>query len=195
MVRFDQSKGFRFASHEMLSNRDATADAPHSALEFLDEGVRLTTVEPKAGDLTLMKNQESDGIAAFLTRSVRGGADSGQIAESVAATCRAFDNALTPIIGQRGVAALYKRSLHVTGLTHAWLAGAQEGAPHSMDVATLTSRLAQQTSADAAAGGALLLQTFYDLLTTLVGPSLTEQLLRSVWATFLSGPSAQDTTP
>ena len=142
-----------------------------------------------------MKSQENDGVAAFLTRRVRDGADSRQIAEAIAATCLAIDGALSPIIGHRGVAALYKRSLHVTARTHAWLAGAQEGPPGSMDVPTLTPLLAQQTSAEAAAAGALLLQTFYDLLATLVGPSLTERLLHSVWATFLSGPSAQDTTP
>ena len=142
-----------------------------------------------------MKSQENDGVAAFLARRARDGADSRQIAEAIAATYLAIDSALTPVIGHRGVAALYKRSLHVTARTHAWLAGAQDDPLSSMDVPTLTPLLAQQTSAEAAAAGALLLQTFYDLLATLIGPSLTERLLRSVWATFLSGPSAEDTTP
>ena len=39
------------------------------------------------------------------------------------------------------------------------------------------------------------LQTFHELLATLVGPSLTERLLRSVWADSSSGPPAQDTSP
>jgi len=142
-----------------------------------------------------MKSQENDGVAAFFTHCVTSGADSRRIAESIAASCRAIEISLTPIIGQRGVAALYKRSLHLTTRTHPWLAGAQESVSDSVDVASLTSLLAKQTSAEAAAAGARLLQTFHDLLATLVGPSLTEQLLRSVWANFLSGPSAQDTTP
>jgi hypothetical protein len=141
-----------------------------------------------------MTSHESNGVA-FPTRLARDGADSGQVAESIAATCRAVDDALAPIIGQGGVAALFRRSLHLTGQTHPWLAGAEEGVPNAMDVVTLTSRLARQTSAEAAAAGALLLRTFYDLLTTLVGPSLTERLLRPVWVNFLSGPSAQDTKP
>ena len=44
-------------------------------------------------------------------------------------------------------------------------------------------------------GGGALLQTFYELLASLVGPSLTERLLRSVWAHSSSGPPAQDTSP
>lgn len=150
---------------------------------------RRSTIE------SLMERQENDGVAAYLARSVRGGADSRQIAELIATSCHAIDSALAPIVGQRGVAALYKRSLHLAGRTHVWLASAQEGVPSSMDIAALTSLLAQRSSAEAATAGGLLLQTFHNLLTTLVGPSLTEQLLRSVWATFLSGSSAQDTTP
>lgn len=142
-----------------------------------------------------MESQENDAVAAYLAHSVKRGADSRQIAELVVTSCQAIDGALAPIIGQRGVAALYKRSLHLAGRTHVWLASAQQGVPSAMDLAALASLLAQRSSAEAATAGGLLLQTFHDLLTTLVGPSLTEQLLRSVWATFLSGPSAQDTTP
>jgi len=136
------------------------------------------------------ETRESNGIAAFLARKVGAGADSGELAETIAATCRGIDDALAPIIGRRGVAALYKRSVHLSSRTYSWLAaGTEEGVATSMDVASLTSLLARQTSADAAAAGTLLLQTFHTLLTTLVGPSLTERLLRSVWAPFLSGTS------
>ncbi len=64
-----------------------------------------------------------------------------------------------------------------------------------MDLAALKTVLAQQSSADATSGGDALLKTFVELLTTLVGPSLAERLLRSVWANSLSGPPAQDTSP
>ena len=142
-----------------------------------------------------MYRQENDGVASFFANFVRSGADSMQIAESIGASCRAIETALAPIIGQRGVAALFKRCLHLTARAHTWLLDVQDGVQDSMDLATLTSLLSKQTSAEAAAAGALLLQTFHDLLATLVGPSLTEQLLRSVWATFLIGPTSQDTTP
>jgi hypothetical protein len=142
-----------------------------------------------------MQRQESDGIAAYLARTAGTAADSGQLAETVAATCLAIDEALSPIIGHRGVAALYRRSVHLASQTYPWLADAHQGAPLALEVAPLSAVLARRTSADAIAGGTLLLQTFHKLLTTLIGPSLTERLLRSVWADFLSGPSAQDTTP
>jgi hypothetical protein len=91
------------------------------------------------------------------------------------------------------VAALYKRSVHLTSQTHPWLAGTHEGITTATDVASLTSLFARQTSAEAAAAGTLMLQTFCGLLSALIGPSLTERLLRPVWATFLSGSSAPDT--
>jgi hypothetical protein len=142
-----------------------------------------------------MRSQESDGIAGYLANRVETGADSAQLAEVIAATCRAIDHALAPIIGPRGVAALYRRSVHLASQTYPWLAKAHQGAPVTLELAPLSAVLARQTSTEAVAAGALLLQTFRDVLTTLVGPSLAERLLRSVWATFLSGPPAQDTTP
>jgi hypothetical protein len=104
------------------------------------------------------------------------------------------DEALTPIIGQRGVAALYRRSLYLSGAVHPWLSNTYEGVQPGMDLGALRSVLALQSSAAVADAGSHLLQTFYDLVATLIGPSLTARLLRSVWATSLSGPPAQDTS-
>ena len=148
---------------------------------------------PTTGALP-MQSQESDGIAAFLSVAASDGASSGQIAGLVASAFEGIDQALTPIVGRRGVAALYKRAMHLAGRTHSWLAVPMEGVPTAMDVAALTGALEEQTAADAAAAGTLLLQTFHELLTTLVGPSLTERLLRPVWTASLSGPSTTDTT-
>jgi hypothetical protein len=120
------------------------------------------------------------------------GADSAQIADAVALTWSEIDAALTPVIGQRGVAALYIRSLYLVRSAHPWLASADDGAQTAIDLARLKSVLAQQSSSDAAAGGGALLQTFYDLLASLVGRSLTERMLRSIWAKFSSGPTAKD---
>ena len=74
------------------------------------------------------------------------------------------------------------------------MAGTHEGVQTDMDLAALKSVFRQQSSANAAGGGSALFQTFYELLASLIGPSLTERLLRSVWATSSSGPSAQDNT-
>ncbi len=137
-------------------------------------------------------SQEGPQIAATLVSRVGHGADAAQIADVVIAVWQQIDGALTPILGQQGVAALYKRSVYLAGPAYPWLAGMHEGIKTTMDLATLKSVLVRQSSAAAAAGGGFLLQTFYELLTSLVGLSLTERLLRSVWANSLSGPSAQD---
>lgn len=140
-----------------------------------------------------MHSNESDGIAVFLTGAVSDGTSSSRVAEAVASAFQGIDQALAPIIGTRGVAALYKRTVHLAGRTHSWLTATMEGVPTAMDVDALKAALEVQTAAIAAAAGTLLLQTFRELLTALIGPLLTEQLLRPVWATFLSGPSAKDT--
>ncbi|HWU70347.1 MAG TPA: hypothetical protein VN017_03210 [Pseudoxanthomonas sp.] len=118
-----------------------------------------------------------------------------QIADAIVSALQEIEAVLSPIIGQRGVAMLYKRSLYLMGPAHAWLAGVHEGIQSTVDLAALKSAFEQQSSANAAAAGDAFLQTFHDLLSSLIGPSLTERLLRPVWAPFSSGPPAQDTPP
>lgn len=142
-----------------------------------------------------MESPESHRIATTLADRVENGANAAQIADAIVSAWQEIETVLSPIVGQRGVAMLYKRSLYLIGPAHPWLAGMQEGVQTAVDLAALKSVFAQQSSTDAAAAGVALLQTFYDLLASLVGPALTEQLLRPVWAHFPSGPTAQDTSP
>jgi hypothetical protein len=142
-----------------------------------------------------MNNQPIDLVTAFLAEGTRSGASSDEIAELTAVACKGIDAALTRIVGRLGVAALLNRSLHLAARVHGWMAALTEGNPSTVDAIALKSALAQQTSAEAAASSVLFLTTFNDQLIKLIGASLAERLLRSVWVTFLSGPSAQDTTP
>lgn len=61
-----------------------------------------------------------------------------------------------------------------------------------MDPVALTSALVEQNEADALFFGETLLTTLYELLTTLIGPSLTARLLRSVWEPSLSDTPLQE---
>lgn len=140
-----------------------------------------------------MSSQQRDRIAAFLEGGVSAGASSEEVAALVATTFLGLEQALAPIVGQRGMAALYKRSLHLSRPLHPWLPANAQGSESGMDVAALTTALSKRTSAEAASAGTQLLDSFRALLTTLIGESLTERLLRPVWATLLSGPSARDT--
>ncbi len=137
---------------------------------------------------------DRDRITAFLEGTVSSGASSQEVAEAVITAFGGIEYELMPIVGQRGVAALYKRAVHLARPSHPWLPPAAEGIAATMDLAALRTALAQQRAADAAAAGARLLQTFYGLLSSLIGPSLTERLLRAVWATFLGEPPARDNT-
>lgn len=142
-----------------------------------------------------MDSTESPRGAAPPSRGAVEPVDAAQAADAMVATCQKIDAALIPIIGHRGVAALYGRSLHLVAATHPWLAAAHAGVEAPMDLAVLKSVLARQSGAGAAAGGRALVRTFLDLLATLIGRSLTERLLLSVWEDLLSGPAAQDISP
>lgn len=136
----------------------------------------------------LLDGKASRQIAASVAARAGVAATAAQIADTTVAAWQAIDSALAPIIGQRGVAALYKRSLHLNRPLRPCLNAAIETTEALLGLAALKSVLAQQSAIEAAAIGAELLQTFHELLTTLVGPSLTERLLRSVWIEFLSAP-------
>lgn len=134
-------------------------------------------------------------IGVTLAEQASEGADAPRIADHVVAVWRQVEEALTPIIGQRGVAALYGRSLYLTATDHPWLARLQEVDAPAVDIAALHAALVQREPADAAAGGGALLQTFHELLASLVGPSLTGRLLAAAWELPTSGSSAQGKSP
>ena len=101
--------------------------------------------------------------------------------------------ALSPVIGRLGVAALYDRSVRLSSLRFVWLAelGAASQAP--VDLELLRAVLVRQSNEQVLACAAMLRQSFNDLLTSLVGASLTERLLSSVEILEGGGESAQDT--
>ena len=142
-----------------------------------------------------MESQESDLTAAFWAFRTEPGGDAARIAEAVVSTWQDIDAALGPVIGKGGVAALYGRSLHLSASSHPWLAGLHDGDGSSMDLAVLQSALAQQDGAVAVAGGLAILQTFNELLASLVGASLSDRLLRSVWTRFSIAPNAHNPLP
>ncbi|WLH69927.1 hypothetical protein [Pseudomonas sp. FP2309] len=140
-------------------------------------------------------SEESRQIVASLAQSVGLKADTASIAEAIVAKLQAMDAALTPIIGQQGVVALFRRSLHLCISANPRLSGTYDSLPASMDVTALKSVLVEQQDTEALFFGEVLLTTFYELLTTLIGPSLTASLLRGVWETSLSDTPSQENSP
>ena len=141
-----------------------------------------------------LKSQEDRRWPAPLADLVSDGANAEQVADAIVAIWLEIEQALQPIIGRRGVAALYNRSLHLTAVAYPWLAIDQPAVPAAVDPSGLRAALVQQTVAEAAVGGSALLQTFHELLASLVGASLTDRLLRSVWTPSSPGSPAQDTS-
>ena len=121
--------------------------------------------------------------------------DSAAIAAAAVSTWGEIAAALSTIIGHGGVVALYQRSLHLTRADYPWLSAADESELRVNGFAALGTALAQQTSLDAAAAQAALMHTFRDLLLSLIGSSLTERLLGSVWDPPSGGHAGQDTVP
>ena len=99
------------------------------------------------------------------------------IADGVYERFRQVHAVLAPVIGHRGVVALYERSRHLSSRAYPWLAAPKEGFRGGMDLEGLRLLLAQQDSETAAAGAGLLLKSFHELLAGLVGVTLTSQLL------------------
>lgn len=141
-------------------------------------------------------DSQDDRIALAVAQRAGESADAARIAEAIGEIWDRIDVALAPIIGQRGVAALYRRSLYLAAAAHSWLA-LQEDPQAPPDLVALKSSIARQPPPEAAAGGVALLQAFHTLLTSLVGPSLTLRLLDAVWTppSPTSGSSAQDPSP
>jgi hypothetical protein len=107
-------------------------------------------------------------------------ADAERIAEAAALTWREIHAVLSPVIGPGGVAALYQRALYVSRSTYPSLTAVREDALRPGEFAALQLMLSQQPVARVAATNGALLQSFCDLLSNLIGLSLTERLLRSV---------------
>ncbi|HEY0288508.1 MAG TPA: hypothetical protein VGC62_16115 [Pseudomonas sp.] len=137
-------------------------------------------------------SEDSSQIVASLAHRIAPNADIAKIAGAIVSILQDIDAALTPIIGQQGVAALYRRSLQLCASTYPRLAGTYDSVQSTMDLTALTSVLVEQSEADALFFGEVLLTTLYKLLITLIGSSLTTRLLRDVWEPPLSDTPSQE---
>ncbi len=109
-------------------------------------------------------------------------ADTSQVADAAVAQWLQIDQALHPILGHRGVTALFNRSVKHTAARFPWLGQDPQDALAVVDPSVLKAALLLQTAAEASAGVDALFQSLHDLLTSLIGSPLTDQLLRSVSA-------------
>ncbi len=104
-------------------------------------------------------------------------ADPNAAAGAAIAAWQAVAAALSPIIGQGGVTALFRRSLQVASAERPWLAARPVELAGGDDFTTLHATLSRRSGGEAEAGQAALMATFIGLLTSLIGASLAERLL------------------
>jgi hypothetical protein len=142
-----------------------------------------------------LQNQDDRRSLPPLASRLSVDASAEQVAETVVAVWLEIERALNPVIGHRGVGALYNRSLKLASPAYPWLAIGPPDVLAAVDLQALKATLAQQAAVEAAAGGGALFHAFHGLLASLVGDSLTERLLRSVWAPSAGASPAQDTLP
>lgn len=136
--------------------------------------------------------------ASPLANRIGDDATPDQIAAAFGAVWLELDAILSPIIGPRGVAALGQRSLHLASEAYPWLAAGRPGGQAPFDPVLLAPLLADRSRSEAMAATSTFLHTFHETLSRLIGASLCERLLQSVWdatkATPLKSPPSQDTT-
>jgi len=137
----------------------------------------------------MMMKEESDFI--FAQRCTNASAD--QIGDAACAIWRDINSALSPVIGPHGVAALFKRSLHLQHSHYPVLKTIHGSKVISGDFPALHDLLIKETTTNAVLINNALLNTFYELLINLIGISLTRQLLHSVLAPTHNGDPVQDT--
>lgn len=155
-------------------------------------GRRLHTFLANSYGPFFLEDSFSPRIAATLSHRVGEVATASRTADAVAAVSQDVERVLTPVVGSGGVVALFQRSLHLAKATHDWIDIASVVSTSGMDFSGLRALLAHQTDENALAGGTELLETFCRLLVSLIGFSLTEQLLGAVWIQPTAGSPAQD---
>jgi hypothetical protein len=144
--------------------------------------------------MSTSKRKVASREAIRRTLASRAGAvpDGRAISEATLSTWRDVSAQLAPMIGAHGVDVLFDRSVQLTRARFPWLIMEEGNAAEAL--ARLGARVAAQEPAVAEEGSYALFVTFTELLATLIGESLTEQLLGSVWAQSFTG-AERETLP
>ena len=117
------------------------------------------------------------------------------VADDAVEEWNAVAQTLAPIIGRSSVIVLYRRCLVSVGMNRTWLPSVTSSDPPDNDWAVLHASVSRQTAGEAAEACESLFVAFSDLLGSLIGRSLTEQLMPPVSALPPTGGAEQDTHP
>ena len=101
-----------------------------------------------------------------------------RVADHVVDFLRHAVAALSPIIGEKSVSALYKRSLYLNRTKHPWLSAAYGELPQDGVLVALQDTVSRQSLSNATTASNDLLAIFQELLHSLIGASLAQRLLK-----------------
>ena len=140
----------------------------------------------------MQRERQIVSIAAIAHLAARG-ADSDQIATLSVAIWRTIHADLAPIVGTRGVGALYQRSLQMTAVDFPWLGAVHATALDFGEFDALREALSHQLPTVGVAANDALFTSFFELLSNLIGESLAGRLLAAVRDNTSGGPAVRET--
>ena len=128
-----------------------------------------------------VEEMRRDALPTMRSLPTAGGPDIHDLTQPAITQWRQIAERLEPVIGARGVDALFARALYLTSRTFPWLATNAALGNSAEALAQLVVRFESQEASVAAAAGDLLLLTFTELLTNMIGEPLTGRLLGALW--------------
>jgi hypothetical protein len=126
-----------------------------------------------------MTDSYRQAIRITLARSAGEATDATLVAAATLSIWELMAAKLEPVIGTTGVDVLFIRALHLTSSVFPWLAIAET--QRESAVLHVKKQLAEHETDAASEAAYTLLVTVTELLSTLIGVSLTERLLARVW--------------
>lgn len=132
-------------------------------------------------------------IRRTLAQRAGDASDASAVAEATFIIWHEVAARIIPVIGVGGADILFNRSLHLTCTAFPWLTIVGDHRDSAALLANIKARLAGSETETATEASYALLVTFVELLSTLIGESLTGRLLSPVWAD-QQKPSYQEST-
>jgi hypothetical protein len=106
----------------------------------------------------------------------------GNAAEFSVHLWRSLALQLVSVIGENGFNFLYARNLHLASECFPWLPPSDVSRPIELQFADLEARLEESDPIEAGKASVALLQSFANLLVSLIGEPVTMTILSSAWA-------------
>lgn len=139
----------------------------------------------------LTTSRSAPRVGAELERRLRDSSDAREVAIVTTRAWRAVFVHLGPVIGVRELDCITARCVGGATGHYPWLADTSRTDGRLGCAELLEQALSGRSAAEAASAATLLFSTLEELLTSLVGNSLTQRLLLPVWTDSLREPVSQ----